>query len=135
VGGDIDIKALVVEAWTKWADGDHGRAAFGLIDESVVWTVTGSTAASGQYTSKSDAIERLLRPIGEKLDGRVTAHLGSVLADGDRVAVEFGGTATRRTGKPYNQTYCWVMRFDGERIVEITAYVDTALVAEVLADP
>jgi len=127
-------RALVTDAWTKWVGGDRGRTAFGLIDESVVWTVTGSTPLSGVYRSKAEVMEGLIVPIGRKLTGKVQAVLHAVLADGDRVAVEWSGTASRTSGKPYNQTYCWVLRLAGGRIVEVTAYVDTQLLAEAWAD-
>ena len=31
---------------------------------------------------------------------------------------------------PFHNRYCWVVRFDGEIIVEVRAYLDSALVAE-----
>ncbi len=33
-----------------------------------------------------------------------------------------------RSGKPYNQTYSWVMRLQDGKVVEGTAYLDTELI-------
>ena len=34
---------------------------------------------------------------------------------------------TTKSGKPYNNEYCWVFRLDGGRIKEVTEYMDTQL--------
>ena len=41
-------------------------------------------------------------------------------------------SSVSKSGKPYEQTYSWVVRFDGEQIVEGTAYLDTELITRVL---
>jgi len=35
-------------------------------------------------------------------------------------------------GKPFNNTYCWVCRFENNIIVGVRAYVDSALVQMVI---
>ena len=34
----------------------------------------------------------------------------------------------------FDNRYCWVMRFDGETIVEVRAYLDSALVQKLIDD-
>lgn len=38
-------------------------------------------------------------------------------------------------GKPYNNTYCYVIRLEGGKLRELTEYLDTALVKEALENP
>jgi uncharacterized protein len=40
-------------------------------------------------------------------------------------------TSTALNGKPFPNTYCWVVRFDSN-ITEVRAYVDSFLVKQVI---
>ena len=42
------------------------------------------------------------------------------------------GTATTKTGKPYNNTYCMAWRIAQGKIQEMTEYLDTELVTAAL---
>ena len=55
-----------------------------------------------------------------------------MIAEGDWVAVQLTGEATTVEGKPYNNTYCHVMRIRDGQIAEVTEYFDSELVTEVL---
>jgi ketosteroid isomerase-like protein len=35
-------------------------------------------------------------------------------------------------GKPFDNRYCWVTRFSNETIVEVRAYLDSALVKQLI---
>jgi uncharacterized protein len=49
-----------------------------------------------------------------------------VYADGDTVVVVWDGEGTRLDGKPYENSYAWIMRFrEGFLVVEATAYFDS----------
>jgi ketosteroid isomerase-like protein len=48
--------------------------------------------------------------------------------------VETRGSVATKTGARYDNAYCFVFRLDGGRIREITEYMDTQLVAEVLTE-
>ena len=53
----------------------------------------------------------------------------NVIAEGDYVVVQQHATGrTTKTGKPYNNRYCLVYKVVGDRIKEITEYLDTELV-------
>jgi ketosteroid isomerase-like protein len=49
--------------------------------------------------------------------------------------VECRGKVTTKTGKPYNNTYCWVCRLVDGKLTELTEYLDTELVATTLLPP
>ncbi|MFV8816801.1 nuclear transport factor 2 family protein [Haliea sp. E17] len=55
-----------------------------------------------------------------------------ILADGDYIVVFGHSNAVSLKGQPYNNNYCWRMRFSGDRISELYEYCDTHLAHEVL---
>ena len=46
--------------------------------------------------------------------------------------VEMTQTSTALNGKPFPNTYCWVVRFVDGVITEVRAYVDSFLVKQVI---
>ena len=51
---------------------------------------------------------------------------------GDTAVGEMTSDPIARNGTPFRNRYCWVVRFDGQCIVEVRAYLDSALVAQVI---
>jgi ketosteroid isomerase-like protein len=51
---------------------------------------------------------------------------------GNIAVVEMTSTSTALNGKPYPNTYCWVIRFVYGRITEVRACVDSFLVKQVI---
>jgi ketosteroid isomerase-like protein len=49
--------------------------------------------------------------------------------------IESRGSVTTRTGKPYCNTYCMIIRMRDGKMVELTEYLDTELVSAALAPP
>ena len=43
--------------------------------------------------------------------------------------MELHSLATAKNGLRFDNRYCWVCRFSGDKIVEVRAYLDSALVA------
>ncbi|MCB1745004.1 MAG: nuclear transport factor 2 family protein [Gammaproteobacteria bacterium] len=120
-------RAQVQAAVQSWLAGDGG-AIFRLLDENVVWTVIGSTPVSRTYSSRRDFVDNALKPLSALLDGAIEPRIVNVLADGDHVVLQWDGHGRMKSGRPYANRYCWVMRFAQDKIIEGTAYLDTALV-------
>ena len=126
-----DSRKVIQDAVSRWLGGDSG-AIFKLLDENVQWTVTGTTPISRLYTSRHDFVDNALKPLGALLDGPIDPSVVDVLADGDRVALQWDGTAKTNDGRPYENRYCWVMRLKDGKVVEGLAYLDTELVSALL---
>ncbi len=122
-------KKLVQDAFAAWEGGD-GTAFFRILADEVRWTVSGSSPVSATYTSKQEFLEKAVRPLSERLAGNIKPTLRNIIAEGDWVVVQWEGEATSKSGRPYNNSYCWVMRVRDGKVQEGTAYIDTALVAE-----
>jgi ketosteroid isomerase-like protein len=127
--GAVENKAMVQDAFAKWSRGDGG-AFFALLADDVHWTVIGSTPVSRTYTSKRAFQEGAVHPLGEKLSGAIQPTVRDIIAEGDKVALQWEGRATGKNGTIYHQTYCWVMRFEGSKVREGTAYLDTELISQ-----
>jgi ketosteroid isomerase-like protein len=61
---------------------------------------------------------------------RPTFH--SIVAEGDKVVVEFDGNAELRNGTPYRNQYCMVFTFEGDRIKQLNEYFCTVLADAVM---
>jgi uncharacterized protein (TIGR02246 family) len=124
-------RAMIQQAFEAWSGGD-GRPFLKLVADDVRWTVIGSTPISRTYTSKTD-FRNALRSMSEHLAGELRVVVRDVIADGDKVAVQFDSHAAGKNGTAYDQTYCWVMRVTDGKVREVTAYLDTELLTRLLA--
>ncbi len=80
-------------------------------------------------------LNQLLAPLRAQIDGRIKTVPLRFIAEDDHVVVEARGNNTTKTGNPYNNSYCFVVRLAGGKLAEITEYMDTELVSSVLSDP
>lgn len=56
------------------------------------------------------------------------------VSDGPHVMILGQSNAKSLKGKPYNNNYCWYLRFSGDRISELREYCDTKHAHDVLFD-
>lgn len=132
---DIEADRRCLQAvFAATATGD-GRPFVAALADDVTWTINGSTSWSRVYRGKRAVLDELLLPLAAQLEGRNTITATTFIAEGDRVVVEGRGRSTTKTGRSYDNTYCWIFRFDAGQVVEIVEYADTALIASVLAPP
>jgi ketosteroid isomerase-like protein len=122
-----DNKQLMQHIFTEMAKGNF-ELFLGHMAEDMRWTVIGTTKLSRTLTGKQEVLDQLLTPLTTQLDGpiRVTAH--NFIAEGDYVVVEGRGQAMTKTGKPYNNTYCFVFRLASGKVQELTEYLDTEVI-------
>lgn len=126
-----DNKATVKAFYAAGDSGELDRA-LGLLADNVTWTNIGSTDFSGTFSGKEALIAELLEPVFSRLKGGIESRVSNVVAEGDFVVVQSAGTAETVDGRPYNNTYCHVFRFEDGKIAEVTEYFDTALTQRVL---
>ena len=123
-------KRIIQDAFTAWANGD-GMAFFNLLADTATWTVMGSCPISGTYVGRQRLVEDALTPQREKLAGPPTPTVLNLIAEGDTVVIQWVGKGTTKTGRPYNNSYCYVVQMDNGRIIRGTAYLDTELVRSI----
>lgn len=105
---------------------------FKHVSDDVSWTVMGTHPLAGTYHSKEDFISHTFRRLNRILEEGVILKVKNILLQDDTAVVEMESISTALNGKPFNNTYCWVVYFQDEVIVEVRAYVDSALVQKVI---
>jgi uncharacterized protein len=58
----------------------------------------------------------------------VVLRVTNILVEGDSAAVEMESLSTALNGKPFDNRYCWVVHFSNGTIMDVRAYLDSALV-------
>jgi ketosteroid isomerase-like protein len=107
-----------------------GDAFFRHVADDVDWTVMGTHPLAGRYRSKADFRAATFTKLGKVLPAGAQLKVTGVLVAGDVAAVELLSGATARNGMRFDNRYCWITRFHEGVIVEVRAYLDSALVAE-----
>jgi ketosteroid isomerase-like protein len=107
---------------------NNSAGFFEHVDDQVDWTVMGTHPLVGRYHTKEDFIEHTFKRLDKIMRDGIKLTIQHLYNAGDTTIVEFVSTSTTLDGKPFNNTYCWVCRFAHDRIVEVRAYVDSALV-------
>ncbi|MGC2698437.1 MAG: nuclear transport factor 2 family protein [Candidatus Angelobacter sp.] len=126
-------KQLLQNIFAELAQGNSRPLVESMADD-FRWTVTGSTKWSRSYDGKQTVLKELLAPLRSMIADRIKTTAHRFIAEGDHVVVEARGNNTTKTGVPYNNTYCFVVRLGDGKLLEITEYMDTALVTSVLGN-
>ena len=127
-------RKIVEDAVAEWQAGNP-EAFYKILDEPGQWPVLGTTAVSGTYTSRQAFIDGAVRKIGKRVDGQVTPEIVDIITDGDKLVFRWDGSGKMADGAPYRNRYSWAMTFKDGKVVEGTAYLDTALVDTLMALP
>jgi ketosteroid isomerase-like protein len=90
----------------------------------------GTHPLAGHYSSKSAFKQDTFSKLGKVLPKGAQLRVTNVIVAGDTAVVELVSDAIARNGMRFDNHYCWITRFDGETIVEVRAYLDSAMVAE-----
>jgi ketosteroid isomerase-like protein len=115
------------EIFKNLESGD-GAAFFAHVAEDVDWIVQGTHPLAGHYRSKSDFLAHTFQKLAKVLPQGTQLHVTNVLVSGDWAIVELASLATAKNGLRFDNKYCWVIRFAGGKIVEVRAYLDSAIV-------
>jgi uncharacterized protein len=99
------------------------------VADDVDWTVQGTHPLAGRYQSKQEFIDATFGRLADVLAGGVKLEVQHLFVDGNITIAELRSTSTTIEGAPFANTYCWVCRFEGDTIVEVRAYLDSAMVA------
>ncbi len=111
----------------------NGKPFWAALSDDIVWDMIGDTAWSGRYVGKQAVRDRLLSPLFAQFKTRYKNRASRITAQNDIVVVECRGEVTTQAGQTYNNRYCYVCRLRDSMICELTEYLDTKLVHEVLA--
>jgi uncharacterized protein len=94
----------------------------------MVWRIEGHSVASREYASKQEFIDEVLAPFGARFSAGERFRpvtIRSVHADGDTVVVLWDGHGVANDGKPYENSYAWIMTLRDGKVVDGTAFYDS----------
>jgi ketosteroid isomerase-like protein len=119
-------RAAVRAAFEAWQAGTG--AITSLFAPGMVWRIEGRSAVSKEYRHRQQFIDEVLAPFGARFAAGERfrpVRVRSVHADGDTVIVVWDGRGVANDGRPYANTYAWVMRMRGGQVIEGTAFYDS----------
>lgn len=131
--GAAENKKLMQEIFSGLAEGDS-KLFVESMDDGFRWTVTGQTKWSRTYEGKQAVLTELFGVLRARMADRIRTTAQRFIAEEDLVVVEARGNNTTKTGRAYNNRYCFVFRIAGGRLQEVTEYLDTELVTAALGD-
>lgn len=129
-----DNKSLLRNAFDRMAAGD-GRGFVDLMADDFVWIMEGTTPWSGRFEGKAVVRDRVLRPLFAQFATPYVNRAERMIAEGDDVVVLCRGDVVTNAGKRYDNSYCYVIRMQDGKMVELREYFDSALVERVLDPP
>ena len=117
-----------VKQWFDLVSAGDAQAAFALFDESVSYTLRGTTPVSGTYTGMKSLVEDFFTPWRKQIDGEIVLQVDRIIGEGDQVVVLARGSAKTVFGLPYDNDYVFVFEVADGKIRSVDEYLDTALV-------
>lgn len=121
----------IVEQFYAASNSGDMDTCFSLIADDITWTNIGSTSLSGTFRGKAELQEKLLGPLFGRLKQGIHTNVHRIVAENDYVVAQTSGIAETLDGRPYNNSYCWIIRIQDEKFAEVTEYMDTELLTSV----
>jgi ketosteroid isomerase-like protein len=110
----------------------QNKEFFNNVAENVKWTVMGTHPLAGVYNSKSAFIAATFDKLAKVLEEGVVLKIDNILISEPYAIVEMHALSHVKDGGSFNNTYCWITKFKEGIIIEVRAYLDSALVAKVM---
>jgi ketosteroid isomerase-like protein len=129
-----DNKQLVRAAFEAMGRSDI-RPLVDLMADDFAWIIEGRSRFSRRFEGKAAVRNELLQPLFEMFATPYRFDIDEIIAEGDRVVVLGRGEVRTKSDKDYNNSYCFVLRLAGGRLLELREYLDTALVESVFGSP
>jgi ketosteroid isomerase-like protein len=108
----------------------HQDQFFSQVAPNVLWEVMGTHPLAGVYHGKQEFLDHTFVRLKKLLKGGPMLKVSNILIAEDTpiVIVEMVQLSYSINGRPFNNTYCWLVKFENEVIVHVRAYLDSALV-------
>lgn len=127
-------KQIIQDIHAELAKG-NGRPFIDSLADDFRWIMKGRTAWSGTYEGRQAVQDELLTPLYAQFESRYRNTAERFIAEDDLVVVQCQGDVLTKSGERYDNQYCFIYRLAGGKVVELTEYLDTALVDAVLEAP
>jgi ketosteroid isomerase-like protein len=104
-------RQTIQQAFEAWQAGTAPITDVFAVD--MVWRIEGHSVASKEYADRKQFIDEVLAPFGARFAAGERfrpVRIRSIHADGDTVIVVWDGHGISNDGRPYENSYAWVMR-------------------------
>jgi ketosteroid isomerase-like protein len=119
-------RETISRAFDAWRQGT--APITDVFAEGLVWRIEGHSLASKEYRSRQQFIDEVLAPFAARFAGGERFRpitIRSIHADGDTVVVVWDGHGVANDGRGYDNSYVWIMRLAGGKVVDGTAFYDS----------
>lgn len=100
--------------------------------DDFLWIIKGTSVLSGTYQDKNIFFEKVLDRLNRLLQSGWKMHILDTYVDHDALIVEMHGEVKAKNGQDYNNDYCWIFKFNNNKVIKLTAYYDSLLVNKTL---
>jgi ketosteroid isomerase-like protein len=119
-------RQVVRSAFDAWREGTAPITDVFAAD--MVWRIEGHSVASREYRDRQQFVDEVMAPFGARFASGERfrpVRIRSIHADGDTVIVVWDGQGVANDGRPYENSYAWIMRLAGGKVVDGTAFYDS----------
>jgi len=119
-------REIIRQAFEAWRQGT-GQIT-DVFAPGMVWRIEGHSAAAREYRGTQQFVDEVLAPFGARFAGGEPFRpvtIRGVYADGDTVVVIWDGRGIANDGRPYENSYAWIMKLDNGKVVDGTAFFDS----------
>ncbi|WP_108652335.1 nuclear transport factor 2 family protein [Dongshaea marina] len=126
-------KARVQQIFQNLETGD-ADAFFSHVSPDVDWTVMGTHPLAGHYRTLDAFRKSTFERLTPCLTQPIQLVLQHIFVEGNTAIVELLATSKSRAGWDFDNHYCWIVTFADHTIVEVRAYLDSAMVAKLITE-
>jgi len=119
-------RETIRRAFHAWQQGTGAIAE--VFAPDMVWRIEGHSLASKEYRDRQEFMDEVLAPFSARFSSSEPfrpARIRSINADGDTVVVVWDGHGIATDGRPYENSYAWIMRLADGKVIDGTAFYDS----------
>lgn len=116
-------RALIARGFEAWRTGTG--SPYDLLAPDASWTITGQSVAAKTYPTREAFMSEVIRPFNARMRSRLVPRVRQLYAEGDTVVAFFDASGTARDGRPYDNTYVWILEMRDGQIVRAHAFFDS----------
>ena len=130
-----DTRSVIESVFTTISNRGFSQDFLDYLSDDVVWTANGTSPMRGRYEGKNMYVDKVLSRLRERLGTSGRPTVDRILVDGEWAAVNFHTVgATAHNGLDFSMEYCWLMKVEGEKIVEVSGFYDSKKMCDLFAD-